>query len=184
MPFEVPAAKRVGPGKLYIAPLESTLPTDLATAWDAAWVELGYTEEGHEFEIAPTFEDLEVAESLEPLDTFETTRLLNVRFTARQYTARNLQIAQNGGTIVTGTGIVTFEPPETGDRTAVMIGWEADDNLQRKVWKQCIQTGSVTTAARKAPTAQSVPMDFRVLVPDDGSIPWFEIFEDTLDGLP
>ncbi|WP_372741346.1 hypothetical protein [Neptunomonas sp.] len=175
---DVLAASRVGAGTLYVAALGSTLPTDLATAWDAAWVEVGYTEAGHEFEITPTFEDIEVAEELSPIATYETARNYNVRFNMAEYTAANLKTAFNGGTITAGTGIVTFEPPDAGVFTEVMLGWEATDAFQRRVWKRCIQTGTITVTQNKAPNRASIPVDFRVLIPTDNSAPWFEIIDD------
>lgn len=175
---DVLAASRVGPGWLYVAPLGSTLPTDLATAWDAAFVQVGYTEAGHEFEIAPEFEDIQVAEELSPIATYETARNYNVRFNMAEYTAGNLQTALNGGTITAGTGIVTFEPPDAGVFTEVMLGWEASDGLQRRVWKRCIQTGSIVISHNKAPARATIPVDFKVLIPTDNSAPWFEIIDD------
>lgn len=38
---------RLAPGgHIYVAPIGSTEPTDVTTAWDAAWLELGYADDG------------------------------------------------------------------------------------------------------------------------------------------
>jgi hypothetical protein len=173
----VRAAARVGPGWLRVAPLGTAMPATLAAAWNAAFVLIGYTVSGHEFEISPNFEDIEVAEELSPIATHETARGYNLRFTMAEYTAANLKTALNGGTITTGTGIVTFEPPPAGVFTEVMFGWESTDNLQRRVWKRCVQVGSITIAHGKAPARAEIPNDFRVLVPTDLSVPWYEIID-------
>lgn len=161
-----PTAVRIGPGILKIAPLGSTEPVDLTAAWDAAFVDLGYTEEGSSFVFDNTFEDVLVAEELEPVEVLQTARQVTVNFAAAELTATNLQRAFNGGEVVTGTGIVTFEPPEAGDYTPVMIGWESDDGLERWVFRRCIQVGSVEIARRKAPTKAQVPMSFRCTKPN------------------
>lgn len=160
-----PTNVRVGPGVLYIAPIGSTEPTDLATSWDAAWVELGYTEEGSSFSFENTFEDVMVAEELEPVEIMQTARNISVTFQAAELTADNLQTAMNGGTITTGTGIVTFEPPAAGTFSYVMVGWESDDGLERWVFRKGVQTGNVEIARRKAPNKATIPMSFRFVKP-------------------
>jgi hypothetical protein len=160
-----PLAVRIGPGTLYIAPLGATEPAELTTAWDAAWVELGYTDEGSSFVFDNTFEDVMVAEELEPVEILQTARQITVNFAAAELTATNIQRAFNGGTITTNLGEVTFEPPDAGDYTPVMVGWEADDGLERWVFRRCIQVGSVEIARRRAPDKSTVPMSFRCTKP-------------------
>jgi hypothetical protein len=160
-----PAAVRVGPGKLLIAPLETAEPADLATAWDSDWVEVGYTDEGSTFVFDQTFEDVNVAEEYDPVHVLQTARQITLNFAAAELTATNLQRAFNGGTITTASGLVTFEPPDAGDFTPVMIGWEADDNYERWVFRRCLQVGSVEIARRKAPDKATVPMSFRATKP-------------------
>lgn len=167
-----PKAVRVGPGWLYIAPVGSDEPSDLDTAWDAAWVQLGYTDEGSSFTFDNTFEDVMVIEELDPIGTFQTARQINVSFAAAELTAANLQTALNGGDIDTTTGIVTFEPPDAGDYTSVAIGWESDDSLERWIFRQCIQVGNVEIQRRRAPQKAIIPMQFRANVPGDGSKPF------------
>lgn len=160
-----PLSVRVGPGVLRIAPLGTAEPTDLTTAWDAAWVELGYTEEGSNFVFDNTFEDVNVAEEYEPIDILQTARSIAVNFTAAELTATNLQRAFNGGDVTTALGEVTFEPPEAGDYTPVMLGWESDDAMERWVFRRCIQVGSVDIGRKKAPAKAAVPMSFRATKP-------------------
>src|SRR5215471_21291101 len=51
----------VGPGLLYIAPLGTAEPPDPTDAsWPAAWIELGYTDDGSEFKVEPTVDDINV----------------------------------------------------------------------------------------------------------------------------
>lgn len=176
-----PTNVRVGPGWLYIAPVGSTEPTDLATAWDAAWVQLGYTEEGSSFSFENTFEDVPVAEELDPIEILQTARNISVSFAAAELTADNLQTALNGGTITTSgvapAEIATFEPPAAGEFTYVAIGWESTDALERWVFRKGIQTGNVEIGRRKAPAKAIIPMAFRFVKPS-GSAP-FKFIHDT-----
>jgi hypothetical protein len=160
-----PLAVRVGPGVLYIAPVGTAEPTDLTAAWDAAWIPVGYTDEGSEFVFDQTFEDIEVAEELEPVNVIQTARQTTVNFAAAELTATNMQRALNGGAITTALGVVTFEPPSVGSFTDVMLGWEADDGLERWVFRRCRNTGSVNIPRRKGTDKAIVPMAFRALKP-------------------
>jgi hypothetical protein len=171
-----PLAVRVGPGILYIAPLESTEPTDLDTPWDGDWTPLGYTDAGSEFVIDQTFEDVLVAEELDPVLTLQTARTTTVNFALAEITAANMQRALNGGVIDTGVGIVTFEPPGVGEYTHVMIGWEAEDGLERWVFRKCLQVGSVNIARRRAPDKATIPMSFRCSKPA-GVAAWIQIHD-------
>jgi hypothetical protein len=167
-----PTNVRVGPGKLYIAPVGSTEPTGLSGAWDAAWVRVGYTDEGSMFGFDQTFEDIEVEEEYDAIDTLQTQRSIMVSFAAAELTATNLQRALNGGTIETAGEVITFEPPAAGEVTRVAIGWESDDAKERWVFRRCVQRGSVEIARRKAPNKATIPMEFRVTVPDGGGAPF------------
>lgn len=160
-----PTAVRVGPGTLYIAPVGSTEPTDLASAWDAAWTDLGYTEDGHAVNLEQTFEDVPVAEELEPVAILQTARNLSVSFSLAEMTADNFNIAMNGGTVTVGATETTFEPPAAGTFTYMALGWESDDGLERMVFRKGINTGSGEIARRKAPQKALIPVQFRFVKP-------------------
>lgn len=165
MPTGDSAQVRVGPGWLYLAPLGSPEPSDLASAWDDDWVQIGYTDDGSSFVFDQTFEDVTVAEEYDPIDTLQTARQIAINFAAAELTAENLQTAFNGGTISAGGGLVTFEPPDAGDYTPVMLGWEATDGLERWVFRRCVQVGSVEIPRRRAPQKAVIPMSFRANKP-------------------
>jgi hypothetical protein len=160
-----PLAVRVGPGKLYIGPIGSAEPTDLETDWDNAWVALGYTDTGSEFIFEQTFEDVVVAEELDPVEVIQTARQTTINFALAELTAANMQRALNGGDINTPTGLVTFEPPSVGSFVDSMIGWEADDHLERWVFRRCRNVGSVNLPRRKGADKAILPMSFRALKP-------------------
>lgn len=171
-----PLAVRVGPGRLLVAPIGSVEPTDLETPWAGTWSELGYTNEGSEFVFDQTFEDVVVAEELEPVQVIQTARQTTVNFALAEMTAANMQRALNGGVITTPAGLVTFEPPSVGSFTDLMLGWEADDSLERWIFRRCRNVGSVNIPRRKGADKAILPMSFRALKPP--SVPAFKFIHD------
>lgn len=174
----------LGPGQIRIAALGSAEPPDLATAWPVAWVPLGYTEEGSEFSYEISTEPVEVAEELDPISTQTVGRNITVAFASAEPTVENLKTALNGGTIVVDTAptplYVTFEPPDLGTETRVMIGFETEDAKARYVWRQCFQTGTVSVQRRKGAAKATLPMEFTVEKPSAGGRPFKVIQSKTL----
>lgn len=187
-----PANIALGPGKLYVAALGSTVPANLDDVWPVAFTLLGYTNDGSSQTYAPSYENVEVAEELEPLDSRPTGRVITVSMTLAELTAKNLKIAYNGGTVTftpAGTGPVTraftkFEPPELGTETHIMLGFESEDTLERVVWRDAKQTGSVETARRKGADKAGIPAEFTVYKPAAGIAPFVRYNGRGSDGAP
>lgn len=171
---------RVGPGWLYYAPLGTTEPTDLVTGWPVGWIQLGFTKGGHEVDDNVTYNPLTVEEVLGPIGMAATDRDLHVKFELAQVTATMMQLALNGGS-VTGTGNNPryWEPPALGAELGVMLGWQATDALERAVFRNCLQIGSVNTNRKKAPDYATLPVDFRCLEVS-GAKPYARIFDHVL----
>lgn len=177
-----PTKIRVGPGWLRIAPVGSTEPVDLLAAWDASFVLLGYTAEGHSFSSSQTFEPVEVAEEIDPIRHEPTGREMKVDFAMAEMTALNLSRAMNGGVVnTTGVGvdqITTFEPPTPGEEVRVALGWESADGQERWVWRKCLQTGDIEIARRKAPDKATIPASFMCEIVAGGLKPFVALFAD------
>lgn len=174
-----PANIALGPGLLKLAPLGSAFPASLDDIWPVAWTNLGYTNEGSTQTYAPAYEDVEVAEELEPVDSVPTGRTISVAFASAEVTAKNLKAAMNGGsvTFTAAAGAVIrpftkFDPPPLGVEVHVMLGFEAEDGLERIIWKNCKQVGSVEMNRRKGAEKAAIPMEFRAFIPADGSLPF------------
>lgn len=168
---------RVGPGTLYVAPVGSLEPGDLIESWPVAWVPLGYTHEGSNFVFNQTFSDVVVAEELDPIDTLQTARTIDISFALAELTAQNLQIALNGGSIGDDhAGTITFEPPDTGEVTYLALGWEATDGLERWIYRRCVNTGNIDIARRRAPDKATIPISFRATKPSGSTKPWVAMF--------
>lgn len=168
------AAVRFGkPGKLYIAPIGTTEPTTVSAAWPAGWVPLGYTDEGSAFNYEISTDNVEVAEELDVLARVTTGRDASVEFALAEITNRNLNIAFNGG-IVAGDGLAwSFEPPDLGSETRVMIGWDAlptvGSNDLRVIFRQCLQGGSLGLENRKGATKSTISANFQLEKPASGA---------------
>lgn len=177
-----PAAVKLGPGLLYVAPIGTTEPTTGSGALPSAWVALGYTEDGSEVTFDMSFEDVEVAEELDSVKTVAVGRTTAVKFALAELCARNLSVAFNGGTISSpSSGFVTFDPPDLGEETRLMIVWQADDNEERWLFRRCLQVGSVTIARKKAPDKATIPCEFKTEIPTDGAKPFRAWIASSLD---
>lgn len=180
-------AVKLGPGLLYIAAIGTTEPTTLTGALPAAWVALGYTEDGHSTSITVTQEPVFVAEEIDPIRQVKTQRSVTLELQMAEITARNLQLAMNGGTISSPTGgYVTFTPPTTAAaQVAVMIVWQADDNQERWLWRECYAGGDIAIPRRKAADSASkavIPITFDCVKPA-GAEPFHVWFAEAMAGV-
>jgi hypothetical protein len=159
----------LGAGTLYWAPLASTEPMNLTTAWAVAWKKIGYTQEGHTMTYDLTTEDIYVAEEIEPVLVENTKLAVMVGFAMAEMTVQSLTLALNGGTVTTTATETTFDPPNPAlAPTAVMLGWESRSADERIVWRNCVQTKAVEIKRAKAPTYVTLPVAFKVLKPSSG----------------
>jgi hypothetical protein len=167
-----PSALALGPGYLYGSPIGTTEPTDLVTPWatvSAAWLALGYTEAGSEFDYALNVDPVLVAEELDPVSNQTTGRTSTVTFNLAQLTATNLKLAMNGGVLTTGTGIITIEPPDLGTEVRTMLGFESEDHTERWVYRQCFQTGTMKITRAKGASNATIETTFTLEKPASGS---------------
>lgn len=170
------------PGYLFWAPLASAEPTNTVAgskftdAWPVAWISLGATEDGSEFNYETSVEAIRVAEFLDPIKWATTERNGNIGFTLTDWTLANLKRAMNGGTLtlVSGTGATqlnSYIPPAPGSEVRCMIGWESYDSTVRLIAYQTINSGSVASSFKKAPDKAGFACQFNFEVPSSGN-PW------------
>ena len=132
----------INAGTLYHAPLGSTKPTDLATAWAAAWIKVGGTKSGSTFKYELKTTGLYIAEFLDRVTTITTERNIMIGFDAAEETLATWKLAMNGGTVTTAVGgVVTIKPPlANAAPVKKMIGWESADATVRLIVDQAMQT--------------------------------------------
>jgi hypothetical protein len=155
----------LGPGTLRLGPLGTPEPTDLVTPWDAGFVDLGYTKEGSKITYSIDTGTVEVAEEIDPIYVAINSRNITVEFMLMQLTATNLRRAWNGGTITTGTGIVTFEPHDPGADLRVMLGYQSQDGTERWVFREGLQTGNVELERKRGADAAGIANTFQLARP-------------------
>lgn len=174
------AAVRFGkPGLLYIAPLGSTEPTTVSSAWGSGWVPLGYTDAGSTFSYSTTVDKVEVAEELDPIAYTTTGREATIDVSLAEMTLKNLNIAFNGGLVSVAGGTIGdsqnfyFEPPALGTEQRVMLGWDANptaaNNDLRFLFRRVLNGGSLTIENKKGTAKQLIVCKFSLEKPADGS---------------
>lgn len=181
MPLSHPVpAIATDPGYLLFAPLGTAMPTHAVTGsvfsddWlgTAGWVLLGATEEGHNFDLAYATENIEVAESLDPIKIVTTGRTMSVAFALASIHSNNLKRALNGGTLTTtGTGATTmtkYTPPSLGQEVRCILGWESEDHTERMIWYQCFMSGTVSIQRRKGAAKATLPVEYSLEIPSSG----------------
>lgn len=169
------------PGFLFWAPLASTEPTHAALAstydadtWPVAWIPLGATEDGTEFNYETKLEAVSVAELFDPVRWSTTERSGSIGFNLASFHLNAVKRVLNGGTIATvsGTGATlssSYVPPAPGSEVRCMIGWESLDHTVRLIAYQCINGTTVKMEFKKAPSYTVLPVVFNFEVPSSGN---------------
>jgi hypothetical protein len=155
---------RIGPGKLWVAPYGTALPTALDDPPNAAFREVGFTTEGSVTNYEQTSEGVEVAERLRAIKSIITGVELTFEVTLAQLSMENLALAMNApATAIKTTAeekIFTF--PKAGGTARVSLIWQSDDNLERQVAVKCFAGGSISIPRRKGVEPAAVNIVFTI----------------------
>lgn len=176
----------VDPGYLFWSPIATAVPTHTVAGsvftdtWTAPWVWLGGTAEGSTLTTNTAVEYVRAAEFFNPVGSSITEQNTSITFALLSVHLNNMKRIMNGGTVATvsGTGATTlgkFTPPTQSQITRSQIGWESTDGTTRAVLYQCLNTGDIEMAFRKAPDAASLPATFSCEIASGGTVP-FEIW--------
>jgi hypothetical protein len=170
----------VGPGYLFWAPLATAVPSHAVAGskftdtWPVAWISLGATHDGSEFDYSLKAEPVEVAEFFDPIQYATTGREGTWSMILADYTANNLKRVLNGGAVsaVSGTGATTltkFTPPSVGSEVRCMLGWESLDSTVRRIAYQCFQAGGTKVSHKRAPDKAGLSAEFKLESPSSGA---------------
>lgn len=170
----------VGTGTMYVAALSTAFPTNPDTTPSGSWAEVGYSEGGWNFEVDKTFEDVPVAEEVDPVATFKTAQAIRVTGELSQASLTNIQLAMGGGTIspsTPGAGYTTYTPPASSEFTekALLLRVNAPKvggtyQLRDIQCPRAVAAGAFQMAHAKAPQKTVIAIEFRLLVPSSGDI--------------
>ena len=196
----------VGTGVLYVAAIANdgnasgdyvAFPVDDgANAWSdpaASWVDVGYSEDGWTLEMDKTFEDIMVAEEIDPIATFKTAQEVRLTGELAQASQANIQVALGGGSITTGdgsngyvSGYNAIIPPSTDDfdEKSLLLIVDGPAGADRHVEiPRAINVGAFSMAHQKAPQKVVIGVEFKVLKPKSVSqyTDLFRIIDNTND---
>ncbi len=170
-----------GTGRVLAAPVGTAAPADLTTAYGAAWVEMGFTNEnGVTFSDGKTVEDIAVWQGFYPVRQIVTAREGSVAFGLRQWDKFTVPLAFGGGVISTPTaGVFKYEPPEAGTLDERALSVEITDGIKKFrffVPKGLVREGVETNFTRTS--AADLPITMGVLGTDSAK-PWYFLTNDT-----
>jgi hypothetical protein len=164
-----PANVKLGPGRLYYAPLGTAEPTNCSSALPSAWRTLGYTENGTEIAAAVSAEDIMVAEELEPIDNVQVSRTITLTTEMAESTKRRLLLALGAGA-ASNDDSTPFEFPDPATVVGVMLVWDELDTPtaanRRWLFRSAKPSGTITTVRRKAPAKATIAATFNCVKPD------------------
>lgn len=172
-----PAAIQTGPGRIYYAPLGTTIPTFSVTGSVFAptwtnWLDAGPTDAGMTYTESTETADIRVAESKYPVRVVTTGKSSRVAFTANQITDVLWKLAMNGGsTTVTGsttTKMVEYAPPLADAEVRVMLAFQSNGNDEVIVWPQVFNVGSVEYVRGGFEVKAGLSMEFNAEIPATG----------------
>lgn len=130
-------------GSIYTAPPGSTEPTDISTALDAAFVDLGYvSEDGAEMTAAMTLEEIRVWQSLYPVRRVVTERDFTLAFSLAQWNADTIPFFFGGGEVSGASPNYQYDPPAPADIDERMMALEWADGA--KDYRIVVENGMVT----------------------------------------
>jgi hypothetical protein len=111
----------VGASNLYIAPAGTALPnlTGAASDFGGAFTEVGFTQDGIEYDYTPTWKDIMVDELMGPAKKILTAHKLIVSAKLAESTLENLKAAIPGSTL-TGTTLTIGSVTEAPE---FVLGW-------------------------------------------------------------
>ncbi len=177
----------VGTGILYVAAIAAdgnasgnyvAFPADNGSgAWStpaAGWVDVGYSEDGWTLEMDKTFEDIMVAEEIDPIGTFKTAQEVRLTGELSQASTTNIQLALGGGTFTSSdtnnyaSDYASLIPPATDDfdEKSLLLVVDGPAGADRHVEiPRALNVGAFSMAHQKAPQKVVIATEFKVLKP-------------------
>lgn len=172
----------LGTGELYIGAEATAFPTDPTTTPSSSdWTDIGYSESGWTLDYDKTFEDVMVAEEIDPVFTIKTAQEIRISGELAQVSLANLKEAMGGGTITTGspsTGFSELKPPATDAflEKSLLLRVDAPDSTLGGTLKKrdvlvprAVNVGAFSMTHAKAPQKVLVSVEYKVLKPGSGA---------------
>ena len=170
----------IGTGVLYVAAKGTAFPaqdSSTATQWAAnpsGWTDVGFSEDGWTLEYDKTFEDIMVAEEIDPVKSVKSAQEIRLTGTLAQASLTNIKEAFGGGTITENdtdfaSGFDSLEPPATDgftEKSLLLITEGPSGAIRHLQIPRAINVGAFSMAQQKAPQKVLLATEFKLLVPD------------------
>lgn len=176
----------VGTGVLYVADRTASglaFPGDdgsgnwqaVSTA-SAAWRDIGYSEDGWTLEMDRTFEDILVAEEIDPIKTIKTAQEARLMGELSQASLKNLSVAmgqidsyvsEDDSDFAAGYDVVKSPITDSFSEMAALLIAEGPAGADRHVqMPRVVSVGAFSMQHAKAPQKVVIATEFKLLVPD------------------
>ena len=185
----------LGTGNLFVASETdinagtAEFPTNPATTPSASyWDNIGYSEGGFSLEYDKTFEDVMVAEEIDPIKTIKTAQEVRITGELAQASLRSLKFAMAGGTTTANapaSGYTTLVPPTTDafEEKSLLLRVNAPGHDEAGTAKvrdiqvpRSVNVGAFSMVHAKAPQKVTITIEYKVLKPNTGA-PFANIFK-------
>ena len=200
----------IGTGVLYIADRTTSnlaFPTDdtnNAGSWESVssdWRDIGYSEDGWTLEIDRTFEDILVAEEVDPIKTIKTAQEARLMGELSQASLANLSVAmgqidsyvsEDDSDFAAGYDVVKSPITDSFSEMAALLIAEGPAGADRHIqMPRVVSVGAFSMSHAKAPQKVVIATEFKLLVPDStfnvgatgGKNHLFKIVDNTNDGV-
>ena len=176
----------IGTGVLYVADRTTSglaFPGDdgsgnwqsVATA-SSAWRDIGYSEDGWTLEMDRTFEDILVAEEVDPIKTIKTAQEARLMGELSQASLANLSVAmgqidsyvsEDDSDFAAGYDVVKAPITDSFSEMAALLIAEGPAGADRHVqMPRVVSVGAFSMQHAKAPQKVVIATEFKLLVPD------------------
>ena len=185
----------LGTGNLFVASETdinagtAEFPTNPATTPSASyWDNIGYSEGGFSLEYDKTFEDVMVAEEVDPIKTIKTAQEVRITGELAQASLRSLKFAMAGGTTTVNapaSGYTTLVPPTTDsfEEKSLLLRVNAPGHDEAGTAKvrdiqvpRAVNVGAFSMTHAKAPQKVTITIEYKVLKPNSDA-PFANIFK-------
>lgn len=164
MPQDVDSIVIAATGSVYVAPVGTSLPTDINATLNVAFADLGYiTEDGATLADSKSKDPVGAWQSRRPLIHTVSETDTRLSLALRQWDRHTVPLAFGGGTITQTPNGWKYNPPavEFIDERAVVLAWLSDDYkwmwvAPRMMLAEGIETQLVRTAPSDLPLVLSV----------------------------
>lgn len=177
MAFDSAEVRVTGTGHVYVAPVGTAFPTDIASvvSHNTGWVELGYcTEEGARFSFGREINDIMSWQSFDPIRKVVTSIPKSVSFDLQQWNMYTVALALGGGTVTEPTtDRYQYDPPAESflDERALIVEGIDGAYTYRFCYRKALNESGVDFAfVRSDPVV--FPITMGILAADSGAKPY------------